>query len=257
MCSSDLSVRSATLETGTLEDRYEYDVFGQPYKGDLSGGMNMGYTGKPFDTATGLYNYGFRDYRPHSARFTTLDPIRDGNNWYIYVNNDPVNWIDLWGLDTFQIGLTGGIGAGTGYTGSFGLAFGYDRSDPFSLEVGGYFSNGVGSHIGANVNIGIEVATSSNSNIKDLGGNSMTTGFSVNAPTVVNAALSSSTIISLDGAGPGYSASLTTGVGGPYSAHAYVSNTNVYSTTISLNPVIDFFKDLFSNDVKQSSQKDY
>jgi len=41
---------------------------------------------------------GFRDYRSQSARFTTLDPVRDGNNWFSYVNNDPVNYVDLWGL---------------------------------------------------------------------------------------------------------------------------------------------------------------
>jgi RHS repeat-associated protein len=92
------SVRSVTVDTGTLEDRYEYDAFGQPYKGDLTGGMNLGYTGKPYDSATGLYNYGYRDYKPQAARFTTVDPIRDGNNWYAYVNNDPVNWVDRWGL---------------------------------------------------------------------------------------------------------------------------------------------------------------
>jgi RHS repeat-associated protein len=91
-------VRTATTDTGTLEDRYEYDAFGQPYKGDLSGGMNLGYTGKPYDPATGLYNYGYRDYKPQAARFTTIDPIRDGNNWFAYVNNDPVNWRDPWGL---------------------------------------------------------------------------------------------------------------------------------------------------------------
>ena len=60
--------------------------------------MNLGYTGKPYDTSTGLYNYGFRDYRPQAARFTTLDPVRDGSNWFSYVNNDPVNYVDLWGL---------------------------------------------------------------------------------------------------------------------------------------------------------------
>jgi RHS repeat-associated protein len=81
-----------------LEDRYEYDAFGKPYTGDLTSGMNLGYTGKPYDTATGLYNYGYRDYQPEAARFTTIDPVRDGANWFVYVNNDPVNWVDLWGL---------------------------------------------------------------------------------------------------------------------------------------------------------------
>jgi uncharacterized protein RhaS with RHS repeats len=46
-----------------------------------------------------MYNYGYRDYQPEAARFTTEDPIRDGTNWFAYVNNDPVNWIDLWGLE--------------------------------------------------------------------------------------------------------------------------------------------------------------
>jgi RHS repeat-associated protein len=92
------SVKTATADGGTIEDRYEYDAFGQPYSGDLSGMMNLGYTGKPYDAATGLYNYGYRDYSPVAARFTTVDPIRDRNNWFAYVNNDPVNWIDPWGL---------------------------------------------------------------------------------------------------------------------------------------------------------------
>jgi RHS repeat-associated protein len=60
--------------------------------------MNLGYTGKAYDEITGLYNYGYRDYAPVAARFTTVDPIRDGANWFSYVNNDPVNWLDLWGL---------------------------------------------------------------------------------------------------------------------------------------------------------------
>jgi len=92
------SVKTATTDSGILEDRYEYDAFGTVYQGDLSGGMNLGYLGKPYDTSTGLYNYGYRDYKPQAARFTTVDPIRDGSNWYAYVNNDPVNWVDLWGL---------------------------------------------------------------------------------------------------------------------------------------------------------------
>ncbi|MDR1251763.1 MAG: hypothetical protein LBK62_06305 [Treponema sp.] len=41
-------------------------------------GMNPGYTGKPYNTATGLYNYGYRDYQSEAARFAMVDPIRDG-----------------------------------------------------------------------------------------------------------------------------------------------------------------------------------
>jgi RHS repeat-associated protein len=92
------SVRTSTNDTGDLEDRYEYDAFGKPYKGDLNNGMNLGYTGKPYDSVTGMYNYGYRDYAPETARFTTVDPIRDGANWFAYVNNDPVNYIDSRGL---------------------------------------------------------------------------------------------------------------------------------------------------------------
>ena len=99
------SVRSVTTDAGTLVSGHEYDVFGKPFKGDLTGSMNLGYTGKPFDTITGLYNYGFRDYKPQAARFTTVDPIRDGSNWFVYVKNDPVNWIDLWGLEAAAAGL--------------------------------------------------------------------------------------------------------------------------------------------------------
>jgi RHS repeat-associated protein len=41
---------------------------------------------------------GRREYKAELARFTTEDPVRDGVNWFAYANNDPVNYIDLWGL---------------------------------------------------------------------------------------------------------------------------------------------------------------
>jgi RHS repeat-associated protein len=97
------SVRTVTGEYGQLEERYEYDAFGKPYQGEFDQGLNLGYTGKPYDTATGLYDYGYRDYAPEAARFTTADPVRDGTNWFVYVNNDPVNYIDLWGLSANEI----------------------------------------------------------------------------------------------------------------------------------------------------------
>ena len=37
-------------------------------------------------------------------RFTTIDPIRSSNNWYVYVGNNPINRIDPWGLTAEEIG---------------------------------------------------------------------------------------------------------------------------------------------------------
>ena len=79
-----------------------YDIFGLPYQKSGSfladDSLNFGYLGKPYNADTELYDYGFRDYSPEIARFTSVDPIRDGRNWYCYVVNDPVNYVDLWGL---------------------------------------------------------------------------------------------------------------------------------------------------------------
>ena len=89
---------AATVSQGSLEERYRYDAFGGNYEGKLETD-ERGYNGKPHDPVTGLYNYGYRDYDPVTGRFSTVDPIRDGRNWYVYVGNDPVNYIDAWGLE--------------------------------------------------------------------------------------------------------------------------------------------------------------
>lgn len=62
-----------------------------------------GFAGKPYDPVTGLYDFGYRDYSPETGRFITQDPLRDGNNWYSYVNQDPVNYTDLLGLKNIGI----------------------------------------------------------------------------------------------------------------------------------------------------------
>ncbi len=92
------SVRSVTDKYGTEQADYSYDAFGSPYLGNLENDIGFGYCGKVYDNGTGLYDYGFRDYSPNNARFTTIDPIRDGVNWFAYVVNDPVNWCDPFGL---------------------------------------------------------------------------------------------------------------------------------------------------------------
>jgi RHS repeat-associated protein len=56
------------------------------------------YTGKRLDPETGHSDYGLRDYASRLARFTTVDPVKDGRNWYAYVGNDPVYFTDPLGL---------------------------------------------------------------------------------------------------------------------------------------------------------------
>ena len=92
------SVKFITGGGGQEVKRIEYDIFGGIYKGASPYGLETGYTGKPYDSVTGLSDYGFRDYSPTHARFITEDPIRDGENWFSYVGNNPVNWVDPWGL---------------------------------------------------------------------------------------------------------------------------------------------------------------
>ena len=76
-----------------------YDAFGQVLSRHVPTPGHL-YNGKPRDPMTGLVNYGFRDYNSRQGRFTTVDPIRDGTNWYGYVTNDPLNLIDRYGLET-------------------------------------------------------------------------------------------------------------------------------------------------------------
>ena len=95
----------AVVSHGTVQEQYDYDAFGKPF-GDELETDERGYNGKPYDAVLGHYNYGFRDYDPMTGRFATVDPIRDGRNWYVYVRNNPLNMIDAWGLAAEDRGLT-------------------------------------------------------------------------------------------------------------------------------------------------------
>lgn len=61
-------------------------------------GERVDYTSKTLDEDTGLYYYNARWYDPNLGRFITEDPIKDGNNWYIYASNNPIMRIDPTGL---------------------------------------------------------------------------------------------------------------------------------------------------------------
>ena len=99
--STDLlgSVTSITDAYGSIKETKSYDAFGCLVHEDPNPTYDYGFLGKQYDPVSSLYNFGYRDYNPQISRFTTQDPIRDGNNWYAYCGGDPVNFIDLWGLE--------------------------------------------------------------------------------------------------------------------------------------------------------------
>jgi RHS repeat-associated protein len=84
--------------TGALTKRYKYDAFGNEVNADTNDSNPWRYCGEYFDKETGNYYLRARFYNPRNGRFLTEDPIRDGLNWYTYVYNNPVYWIDPWGL---------------------------------------------------------------------------------------------------------------------------------------------------------------
>jgi len=78
----------------------------------LSGAKNpIGiFAGQYFDTETGLhYNY-HRYYDPATGRYLTTDPIglAGGINLFAYTDNNPINYVDPYGLNPAAGALTGG-----------------------------------------------------------------------------------------------------------------------------------------------------
>jgi RHS repeat-associated protein len=65
--------------------------------------MPFGFAGGIYDADAGLVRFGARDLDPAVGRWSTKDPLVFGGgqgNLYVYVGNDPINWIDPAGLYT-------------------------------------------------------------------------------------------------------------------------------------------------------------
>ena len=87
----------------TVSATYTYTAFGNT---TVSGSDN---TGNPYkyvgalgyyaDPSSGLVLLGARYYNRNVGRFTTLDPIRDSLNWYLYVKNQPLGSVDPEGME--------------------------------------------------------------------------------------------------------------------------------------------------------------
>jgi RHS repeat-associated protein len=99
--------------TGAVAQRIDYDEFGNVTADTAPGFQPFGFAGGLYDQQTGLVRFGYRDYDTLSGRWTVKDPIRfvSGDmNLYEYVLSDPVNWLDIMGLDRLINPLPAGPG---------------------------------------------------------------------------------------------------------------------------------------------------
>ncbi|MBQ4496192.1 MAG: hypothetical protein II973_01680 [Spirochaetaceae bacterium] len=113
-----------------------------------------------------------------SARFTTVDPIRDGANWFSYVVNDPVNYVDPFGLTA-----TDSKGGNVTFNQNvFSNPFvGYNEPQ-VTFETSSQTNN---SYYGIDIGNSITVACGSMSTIGNCFGSKANKGFSLNNGTIL------------------------------------------------------------------------
>ena len=75
-------------------NRYTYDAFGVILTSTETVENPFTYAGYWYDSETGLYYLMARYYNPVNGRFLSEDPARDGYNWYVYCDNNPIIYID-------------------------------------------------------------------------------------------------------------------------------------------------------------------
>lgn len=88
---------------GNVIQVMRYDAFGNLLQvwGDVVR-LPIGFAGGLLDADTGLTRFVWRDYDADTGRFTALDPMgaKGGDtDWYGYCVDDPVNRVDVWGLE--------------------------------------------------------------------------------------------------------------------------------------------------------------
>jgi RHS repeat-associated protein len=94
------SVTSLSNGAGSLAQTYTFDSYGKQTASSGSLVNSFQYTGREFDTETGLYYYRARYYDPVAGRFLSEDPLQTGGgdaDFYRYSSDDPTNVSDPYG----------------------------------------------------------------------------------------------------------------------------------------------------------------
>ncbi len=104
------SITAIVDQNGNIAQTYRYDSFGNILSSTGSLTQPYTYTGREYDSETGLYYYRARYYDPKSGRFLQEDPLPDVN-LYSYCGDNPLNYTDPFGLR--HGGVRGGISGGS------------------------------------------------------------------------------------------------------------------------------------------------
>jgi RHS repeat-associated protein len=105
-----------TNASGTIVWKADYTPFGKATVTVGTVENNIRFPGQYYDAETGLHYNWNRYYQPETGRHVTPDPIGLGGgvNPYVYVDANPVNSIDPWGLASSTVlpGSAGGLPIG-------------------------------------------------------------------------------------------------------------------------------------------------
>lgn len=114
------SVMAVSDQSGTVQERYEYDPFGKVsyYNGAGTAlvksaiGNEVLFTGRSYNAESGLYDYRARAMNPNIGRFVQVDPLLyvDGMNGLSYVANSPNIFVDPYG-EAIWMAIPGLVGA--------------------------------------------------------------------------------------------------------------------------------------------------
>ncbi|MFH1652489.1 MAG: apolipoprotein N-acyltransferase [Pseudomonadota bacterium] len=110
------NIVALTDSKGALVERYSYSAYGEVEIHDAGGALlaQSGvdnpylYAGREYDPETNLYYNRARTYNPELGRFMQQDPLGfvDSLNRYAYVMNNPINFVDPFGLARMAGGAT-------------------------------------------------------------------------------------------------------------------------------------------------------
>lgn len=86
------------VSSSGVEKVYDYDAYGNQLSIATGDTNPFRYCGEYYDEETGFIYLRARYYSPDVGRFISADPVKDGVNWYAYANNNPLSYVDPWGL---------------------------------------------------------------------------------------------------------------------------------------------------------------